>query len=182
MLTEKEKNTVQTVEKSTQPSEEEAPTAPALKLPSKAELFKNPMKFIGMAVETYQQMDARMTNVENAIMTIAKHIDESDKKLAPLVDLAEKVKQARTAQPQNTSQPTGIPSSGGNEGLIQLLMQMAPALLGGGGGQSERMTKLSEDLMQASIDRLKSDVSFAKAFQDAVIGKIASKTASEIVE
>jgi len=123
-------------------------------------------------IDYTQKQDTRLANVEKAIIEIAKHIESSDEKLAPIVSALE---QAQTAQTQATANsnpaPQGMPCGMG------ALMQLLPSLLGGGGGDSE-MTKR---LMEMSIKRMEADIGFSDAIKQAIVTKIAGRAASDIV-
>ena len=109
------------MEEQTQPKEAEP-----LKLPSKAELLKNPMKYIEVAIGQFQALSERVENTEKAIMILA----ESNKQLEPLVELAKTVKQ-RQAQAQASGQ-TNIAQ--GRAGIVEGLL--TKALMGGVGEMS----------------------------------------------
>jgi len=98
------------------------------------------MKYIGQAVEQFQKMDARVSNIEYAVVEMAKHIDSRDKSLAPLVELAEKAKKMREAQSTNTQQSSQQGTAQSLGGLLQLL----PMIMGSGGGESEFDKTLKE--------------------------------------
>ena len=176
ILTKKEKSIAKTAEKSTPKKDEK----PRLKLPSRTELMKNPMKYISVAVEQFQKMDERVTNIEDAVMNMAKGIDARDKSLAPLVELAERAKQMREAQPQGQGSPQ---AGGGGMGLIQML---APFLRGGGGGGEswidEEMKTLFKNTLKTNIERGRRETNILENVGVAVISKITGKTVSDVVK
>jgi len=142
MLTEKEKKTAQTAEKSTKKK-----AKPVLRLPSKTELFRNPEKYINQAVEAFQAQEQRINNIETALTQIATHIGESDKKLAPLVQLADQIQKSREAMakaPQG--QPQMPMGQGGGQGLEELIMKYGPMIFGGGGGGSSEFDKMLREM------------------------------------
>lgn len=121
--------------------------------------------------------DARLKNVENAIVEIAKHIESSDQKLAPLVTAIEQAEAARAQAPPG-SNPAAMPQGGMN---IASLLQMLPSMLSGG-GVDEEMRALNKRMMEMSLNRMQADIGFTEAIKNAVVTSIAGKAAKRIVE
>ena len=143
-----------------------------LKLPSKAELLKNPMKYIELAIGQFQALSERVENTEKAITILA----QTNEALMPLVELAKTVKQR-----QDQAQASGATNIPQGQGLGGLFMQLAPRLIGGG-GLDEEMRALNKEIMQMSIQRMKADIGFTEAIKNAVVSKIAGKAAAGLVE
>ena len=113
---------------------------------------------------------------QKAIIEIAKHIESSDEKLAPIIKVLE---QAQAAQPQP---PAGAPNPAPQAGGASQIFGLALQALGGGGGVDEEMRSLNKRIMEMSINRMQADIGFTEAIKNAVVTSIAGKAAKRIVE
>lgn len=118
---------------------------------------------------------ARLENLEKAIVEIASHIEDSDKKLAPLVNAIEQAEAARKQAPVTAS---SNPAPQGVQGLGSLL-QFLPQLLGGG-GVDEEMRSLNKRMMEMSLNRMQADIGFTEAIKNAIVTKLAGKAAADL--
>lgn len=142
------------------------------KLPSQAEIMKNPMKYIGQAVQTFEKLTKQVEDQGKAIVLISKHIQESDKKLAPLVNAIE---QSNAARAQGPATPAG-PTPAGAGGLGQI-MQLLPLLSGGGGGNP-----MMEAMMKKMVERSILGMDLSNALTKAMIIKIAPELANTLTK
>lgn len=146
-----------------------------LKLPSQTEIMKDPMRYIGQAVQIFQNLAVQVEKQGEAIVEIAKHIKTSDEKLAPIVTALEQAQAARTQAPAGSNPaPPGIP--GGMGALLQLL----PSLLSGG-GVDEETRDFNKRMRDLTLRRMEGDIGFTEAIKDVIVRKIAGKAAADIV-
>lgn len=121
---------------------------------------------------------ARLENLEKTVVAIATQVDASDKKLAPLLTAIEQAQAARS-QAATTAGGNPMPQGGGSGGigLVDVLRLLGG---GGGGGMDEEMLKLNKQMMQMTIDRMKSDIGFTEAIKNAMVTRIAGKAAADL--
>ncbi len=118
--------------------------------------------------------EARMA----VVLNVLQHFDEGVK-----ASVGKMIKEAQEQQAKNP--PTAAvpmqPGAAGQPGGFNLasLLQMAPQLMQmfGGGGGSE-FGKLAETM---AIESMRQNMAFGKAFQDAILSKMGSKVADQIV-
>lgn len=146
---------------------------PAFKLPSQAEIMKNPMKYLAVAVQQFQSLSQMAAENREAVMQIAKHIESSDKKLAPLVSMLETAQQ-RQAQMQSQGQPA--PQAGGNAAMI---MDAIKTVSSSGGGNSE-MAGLGRDLVRAQIESIKASA-IARQEEGTLLSKIGKEVLTRMI-
>lgn len=149
-----------------QPAFEEAVPPPLQldpKLVAMAKQFNVPLDQI---VKWAQKKDLQINQLQEAIETLGV-------KLQPLMTAIEKSQQTRAQTPQGQPMPTA-----GGQGGLQMLMQILPALVGGGGGENP-MTKR---LMEMSLKRMEADIGFTEAIKNVIVTKLAGKAAASLVE
>lgn len=149
---EKKTGNVQTVEKE-RPSEETkkppTPEAPKIKLPSKAQMMKDPMKYIGEAVKAFQEVSTMVSENRGAIMQIAGHLKENDEKLAPLYSALEQRAKATQNQPQGAlPQPQQM-------GVFDLLRLGAQSGILGAPQEDPFMKELKMEIFRTGLESMR---------------------------
>ena len=190
-LSKKTKKTAPPAEEQTQQNESEKPETSRpdktvveepkglFDIPKIPDKTKKALKDLGFDINidgALEQVNLWALSVEQRMQVMQK---EMPKQVAnELMRIAEERQKQAIAQAQASGQ-TNIPQTQGFGGL---LMQLAPRLLGGGGGMDEEMVKLNKEIMQMSIARMKADIGFTEAIKNAVVSKIAGKAAAGLVE
>lgn len=151
------------------------PKSKPLKLPSQAEIMKNPMKYLAEAVKTFQGLSQMVADNQKVILGIVDHLKASDAKVAPLVDMIEK---ARAAREQATANPASTPPPQGGGGTIGGILQLLPALLGGGGGSNP----FQEMMMKSMFEKSMMGMDLSNALTKAMIIKLAPELADSLTK
>jgi len=144
-----------------------------------------PKKVINMArkfgvpvdalVDRTNMIQQRIIGIEQAVISMAKAVDQRDQKLAPLVRFAEEVEARRTVATQNVP-PQGMPQAGA------LGLQDIPwREILGGGTQDQEMVTLTKDIMKMQVERMKQDAGFVDAIKSAIVSKIATKAVGDVI-
>lgn len=88
------------------------------------------------------------------------------------------------AQRQQLEQMQNIQAQAGqggrNVGELARILRLVGA--GGGGGEDEYTKKLVRETMEMNLLRMKQDMSFTESIKTAIVGKIAGKAASKLIE
>ena len=121
---------------------------------------------IDAIVDRANLVQSRVIGIEQAIVLMAKGLDQQNEELKPLVNLAKDIK-ARQAMSQTPQQ--GTPQQGGGGGLGDLV-KLAPLL---GGSEPDPMTKIfMEAVFKAGLENMFMGGALIKTF--------VSKTAPEL--
>lgn len=155
----------------------EPKSIPYLQIPKRAlDLAKGVGIDLEPLIEWGMNIEARTERLEKGIETLGV-------KLTPVIQLAQRVEQMRS-QPQMPAETNPMP--GGMGSLLQLL----PALMGGGGNPISE--ELTQKLMELSIKRMEQDlllggestrvdISIGKAIKNAIVSKYAAKAVGELM-
>ena len=155
----------------------EVPSAPVV--PEAAAPIQIPPKVLAQAkalgvdlkqiVDWAQNVETRLQAADQNFLKIGSFLE----RMEPLVKLGEQIQQRQT-QPQA---PAGPPAAGGFD--IASLLQMAPALLGGGSsGIGDEITK---KIIDAGLDQMFAGTELLKAMQRKLMTEMGVKTVMEAV-
>lgn len=119
-----------------QKKESEAEEKP-LVMPSNEDIMSDPAKHLGIAVKKLNEQAERIVVLETLVERMAVHLGNSDAKLAPLIEYANQIKEARK-NAAGQSQPTEEqPSTGEGNWLKDVFRE-------GMRGEAKRLTRTEE--------------------------------------
>jgi aspartate aminotransferase-like enzyme len=165
-----------------QPAMENTPIEQAFTVPEASETVRNPNNGKDSCrTETVVQPEPKSLTTEERLAAMEQALNQVDKnfqqigtfidKMAPLIQLADKVVQQQ-------QQPPTPPTSGGAGALEQLLPQIMQAV--GGAGNSGFGDEITKKVMEAGLNQMFAGTRLLEAMQTKMLANMGAKVVEDV--